>query len=435
MKKPPSARITSAIAAACIALTACSSGSGTLPSAQTPQASNGGARAANAKCNGSAADIFKTSEAQRKRMQTSSPCGLRVITSASAAAAAVHRTRAALAGSSGVISFDIPGAATADQCSDFELFSDCGTNVGAVNDVGNVVGYYLDSTLVPIAFIRAGGGQTSTFDVPGSAVPHAGTSPTVITNGGLIGGFFDDSQFFQQSFIRARDGTFVTYNPSFAAGGSDLASMNSSGAGGGHAYDAQGEPHAYIRSSDGSTVNTDPPDTFGAGVCYTDCFNAGGTTVGNFLSNEGLFEGYIRTPGGSYTLINFPTALGQDVVGVNNGGQVAGFYVDANNVIWSYVRSVTGKLTVFQSPDAGATPGNGTEVLQISNAGATTGLYADVNGALHAFYRSTSGKFAEFDASDLAVETEPTGINNSGEVVGTWFDAEGQSHGFIWMPH
>lgn len=77
--------------------------------------------------------------------------------------------------------------------------------------------------------------------------------------------------------------------------------------------------------------------------------------------------------------------------GVNNGGQVVGYYADQDTAL---------------NPDGSIPPYQ-----------------------VHGFV-SDKGRFSRFDVLD-ALATLPYGISNRGQIVGGYFDAAGMQHGFL----
>lgn len=410
-----------------ILLASCSSGGGGLPqshnSGTVPQSTG------KASCDFSSAALSE-------RLRTSSACSIRI-------ARAAHRSRAplSLASSRGITTFDVPNAATASICLPFELFTDCGTNAAAINDAGTVTGFYLDSSLDVVGFIRSTGGRFTSFEA-GVTVPHAGTVPETISDTGTIGGQFIPQDFVAyHGWIREADGTLLNADAPFATNdptspntqGSYVASINVRGDAAGIWFDAQGKSRSFIRSADGSFLNVVPPNAIGSGVCPIGCLNNGGALIGGFAVGDGTELVYTRSATGTITEFGAPGAPFTEPSGINAGGETSGYYYDSNFLQWGFTRNLGGTLSGFQAPNADRSPFNGTNVDAINDAGAVTGVYFDSSGAPHGFYRSPAGQFAEFDPAN-SVATIPTSINASGEVVGIWLDAQGQTHGFLWLP-
>ena len=79
---------------------------------------------------------------------------------------------------------------------------------------------------------------------------------------------------------------------------------------------------------------------------------------------------------------------------------------------------------------------NGTQPTNINDLGEITGAYFDSNGNQHGFLRKAAGTIVTFDAPNVsypfsAAGTTPTGVNNEGDIVGYYSDANGAYHGFV----
>ncbi|HUC71615.1 MAG TPA: hypothetical protein VMS01_10525, partial [Stellaceae bacterium] len=84
----------------------------------------------------------------------------------------------------------------------------------------------------------------------------------------------------------------------------------------------------------------------------------------------------------------FPTSI-------NEAGEIAGSYVDANYTQHSFVRARSGALTTFDVPG-----GTSTEGSSINSPGSVTGSYVyldDPNSLSHGYLRTGNGRFTTFD--------------------------------------
>ena len=77
--------------------------------------------------------------------------------------------------------------------------------------------------------------------------------------------------------------------------------------------------------------------------------------------------------------------------------------------------------------------GNSTSAQGINDQGDITGSYDDANGVTRGFIRYSDGTFREpiVEPNDAAGFTFPRDINNSGALGGTYADANGLLHGFL----
>jgi probable HAF family extracellular repeat protein len=115
-----------------------------------------------------------------------------------------------------------------------------------------------------------------------------------------------------------------------------------------------------------------------------------GTIVGDFDGADGTHHGFVRDSGGKFRAVDFPGARGSTVSAINNKGQLVGRYS-------------------LVSPYPGDPAGNSQQ---------------------HSFVLD-NGEFAKIDFP-RAVETQALGINNFGQVVGTYMNADGTFGSFLW---
>jgi hypothetical protein len=126
------------------------------------------------------------------------------------------------------------------------------------------------------------------------------------------------------------------------------------------------------------------------------------------------------------------------VAGINNSGEISGDYTPSGGGSEGFIYS-NGIFTNFSDPGTG--PDGSTYVAGINNSGLIAGSYTDSEGNSHGFTYS-NGAFTNFtdpngtypDAFDpflINSNTEVTGINDSGEVIGDYVDSSGAQHGFI----
>lgn len=161
-----------------------------------------------------------------------------------------------------------------------------------------------------------------------------------------------------------------------------------------------------------------------------------GSTNAEGLNNEGQVTGYYSTslPGdqgfvetaGSYATFSVPGAVYTFAEGINDAGQVVGSY---NNTGSTGPGShgfldIGGTFATIDVPGASYTVARG-----INNVGQVTGYFGDSTG-IHAFVE-TMGSFATFGQAGSG-DTEASGINDAGQVTGTYYTTG--PHGFLATP-
>ncbi len=127
----------------------------------------------------------------------------------------------------------------------------------------------------------------------------------------------------------------------------------------------------------------------------------------------------------SMTTIDYPDAKATFATGINNRGDIVGYY-----------RVGTTRHAMFIRDGAFITPTdilatNWSEASKSNDRGDVVGRYVDEDGILHGFL--ASGRDYALTLLDYpgSNDTRPRAINESGTVVGFWCNAEG-CHGFIW---
>ena len=119
---------------------------------------------------------------------------------------------------------------------------------------------------------------------------------------------------------------------------------------------------------------------------------------------------------------------------INPAGMIAGYYVDAIDVLHGFIRAQNGAVTEFDVPGAGPE----TFVSSINPAGTITGYYEDENVVYHGFVRASDGTITQFDipgAGTIVFQgTFAIGINPAGAIAGYYVDARFVAHGFLQIP-
>ena len=167
--------------------------------------------------------------------------------------------------------------------------------------------------------------------------------------------------------------------------------------------------------------------------------NDAGYITGVVGNADGSSDGFIRTPGGAYTLFQVPGSNGFDTYGrdINNSNVVTGYSTDSSGTLSTdteFTRSAGGVISILTNPGTGA-PLNGVAGA-INASGEIVGDYIFTSGSLsyrHGYLLNGSS-FTDISASPLNTEkTEARGVTDSGNViVGFEKDATtGEVQGFV----
>jgi hypothetical protein len=303
-----------------------------------------------------------------------------------------------------ITKFDAPHAGTGAKQ---------GTLPMSINTAGDIAGMYFDTNNAYHGFVRAAAtGQITEFDVPGaSAAGHRGTIPLSINAVGDITGIYADSSNVRRGFVRAANGTITEFAVPGAA-------------------------------NTGQFQGTVPRS-----------INAAGDIAGLYLGTDNVFHGFVRAPDGAITTFEAPGAgtgldQGTAALSINSAGEITGIYTDTSPLKHSpivgahgFVRAANGAITEFDVPGVGTTGLlTGTLPFSINTAGEITGGYSDTSGVTHGFVRAADGTMTyPIDApsagtTGLFPGTLCASINDSGTFTGTYSDALGVFHGFLFTP-
>jgi probable HAF family extracellular repeat protein len=145
-------------------------------------------------------------------------------------------------------------------------------------------------------------------------------------------------------------------------------------------------------------------------------------TVGFYIDQAGTNHGFEKS--GALTTVDLPGTTFNQLLGINNKGQAAGYYQDAAGLQHGYVHEKDGSFLVLNIPmpsdQATSINDHGDVVgfMQSSPAATTSDGWLLHDGEL---------KKIDFPRSTF---TQALGINNSGDIVGDYNDANGVMHGF-----
>ncbi len=136
-------------------------------------------------------------------------------------------------------------------------------------------------------------------------------------------------------------------------------------------------------------------------------------------------KGYVLKPPygqGNYTNENFPGSAQTQVVGINNIGDTAGFWVTGNGTNHGFVRW-NGVFENFNDPKTPHTAGSVNQLLGVNDNGVAVGFYNDAAGNSHAYEVNQATRVFTAIKIPGAVSALATGINKAGYIVGIATDS------------
>jgi len=259
------------------------------------------------------------------------------------------------------------------------------STVRALNNQGDAVGDYSDSSWGYHGFLRTSGGVFTTIDPPGSTA----TSAFEVNDFGVIVGAFIDASGILHGFQRSSSGAYTTIDFP-GAPDSQLTGINNSGEIAG-AYDL------------GNRASTKCPEP----ACQ----------AFSFLLRSGQFTAFSDPAADPSLTFAFS---------INNHGQTAGLFRDPAGNIKGFIRDADGSFRNIQFPMADAF----TYLEQINDEGIAAGEY---NITFAQGFLTDGTHFLSLDYPD-SVASDVRAINNRGQVGGLFLTPDGRFHAYIAHP-
>jgi hypothetical protein len=261
----------------------------------------------------------------------------------------------------------------------------------------------------------------TTFDYPGTG---NSTLPQKINERGDIVGVFIDSTAVTRAFVRFSDGSFSApiVDPNDTVGFTEGRGINNSRTVVGDYATSDGNQHGFFLSG-GTFTEYDVP-----GAPTTDVLgiNDPGDFTGTFDPGTGILQAFISV-GGTLTSFSVPGAIATLAYDINNSKQLTvGYYIDSSGILHGYYRDANGALHFPIDP-----PGSvGTILFGLNNKNWVVGRYADASGVTHGLFFVPPNNFFTFDFPGSTF-TSLNGISSQGNITGRYVDAAGIAHGFI----
>ena len=262
----------------------------------------------------------------------------------------------------------------------------------------------------------------TTFDYPGTG---NSTLPQKINERGDIVGEFIDSTGVTRGFVRFSDGSFSDpiVDPNDTVGFTEGRGINNSRTVAGDYVISDGTLHSFFLSG-GTFTEYDVP---GAVQTNLLSINDTGDFTGGFdPDGSGVFQAFVSV-GGTLTSFSVPDAASTFAYEINNSKHLTvGYFIDGSGILHGYFRDANGALHFPIDP-----PGSvGTVLFGLNDRNWVVGRYADASGVTHGLFFLPPNNFFTFDYSGSTF-TSLNGINDQGNICGRFVDATGIAHGFI----
>jgi len=262
----------------------------------------------------------------------------------------------------------------------------------------------------------------TTFDYAGTGNL---TLPQKINERGDIVGEFIDSTGVTRGFVRFKNGSFSApiVDPNDTVGFTEGRGINNSGTVAGDYVISDGTLHSFFLSG-GTFTEYDVP---GAVQTNLLSINDPGDFTGTFdPDGSGIFQAFVSV-GGTFTAFSVPGAAGTLAYEINNSKQLTvGYYIDGSGILHGYYRDSAGALHFPIDPSGSVA----TVLFGLNNRNWVVGRYADSSGVTHGFLFVPPDSFTTFDYPGSTF-TSLNGISSQGNICGRYVDASGIAHGFI----
>src|SRR6476469_3156645 len=263
----------------------------------------------------------------------------------------------------------------------------------------------------------------TTFDYPGAG---NSTLPQKINERGDIVGEFIDSSGVTRGFVRFSDGSFSDpiVAPNDAFGFTEGRGINNSRTVAGDTFISDGTVHSFFWSG-GTFTEYDVP---GAPQTNLLSINDAGSFTGAFdPDGSGVFQGFVGR-GGTITSFSVPGAAGgTNAYEINNSNQlVVGYFVDAAAILQGFYRDDNGALHFPIDPSGSV----GTVLFGLNDRNWEVGRYAESPTVTHGLFFLPPNNFFTFDYPGSTF-TSLNGISDKGVICGRYVDAAGIAHGFL----
>jgi hypothetical protein len=351
--------------------------------------------------------------------------------------------------------FDVQGAGTTPDTGQ-------GTLGLGINEFGVIAGLMRDENSVRHGFLRYPDGKIVVFDHPNAGTAAGqGTRVGGLNALGAVAGSVRDSTGLDTPFVYDPDGTFHTISiANFQGGDGNAINIWGTMAGNYLLSTDNNNPnvflhfHGFIRSPSGVITQFDPPGSQETDVPSPASINDFGAVTGDYwvcsvdLSSCGV-HGFIRNANGRYTTFDVPGANpdgyaggGTYPQGINNFGEVTGYYGDANVIYHGFVRRADGGITTFDMPTKctnTSTPPEdcayeGTFPSSVNLLGQVVGTYYGEDGISHGFLLDADGSMKKVDVPGAGNSTDIQSINDFGHMTGYFSDSNGVNHGVLAEP-
>jgi probable HAF family extracellular repeat protein len=293
----------------------------------------------------------------------------------------------------------------------------------------------LSFSMVSGLLVLSSSAQATTYDFTSIIDPNAtnGYNPAGINNSGhVVGGYTNSSNsglnlvstnfhgsYFDGSSYTTIDANFsIPNNPYYLihSSGTYLSGINNSNAIVG--FQINDDNYSSFEYKSGAFTTIDVPNA----ISYTTKaygINDNGDIVGSYRDINGTHGFVYNSSLTAFTTIDDPKATGfTEIFGINNHGDLVGRYYDfpAGSIEHGFLYSGSQFTTIDDPNTAITSPGSGNSATGINNAGDVVGTYVNQTGGHGFLYKN--GSYTTIDNPALTIwGNDARGINDYGQIV------------------
>jgi len=169
--------------------------------------------------------------------------------------------------------------------------------------------------------------------------------------------------------------------------------------------------------------NSSPPINQLLGV------NDSGVAVGFYLDSSGNSHGYLYNIFTSkFTIVSVARSASVTVTGINNNGNITGYFVPRIGPIKAFLRTHAGRLFTFQNG------GLETQAFGVNDHNEVVGATTNTSGATYGFTWTPAGGFQTVSDPKGVGSTVINGVNDAGDLVGFYNSSNGNTNGMLAIP-
>jgi hypothetical protein len=253
-----------------------------------------------------------------------------------------------------------------------------------------------------------------------------------INDGMTIAGYFGSGApgHPNQGFVLTLPNTFTSENfPGSVQ--TQVVGINNAGNTAGFYIDAATTTHGFLDTGNAFSTIDAPGTVFNQLLGLNGLGQAAGYSSATDPAGATGQMAYVHEANGTFSFVTgFPAGTGNSqATGINDLGEVSGFYVDSAGMNHGFIVD-GGTFETIDVPGAAST-----QVLGVNDQGQLSGVYTDATGATHGFL-DTNGAFQTIDDPNGVGTTTVNGLNNRDDLVGFYMDPNNNNNtdGFVATP-